>query len=67
VGANTWASKGAAPAPEGSAGLRYFELKLPDAEARAALIERARAAGAAVEESEAGALVKDPSGNGILI
>src|ERR1700744_6089083 len=40
IGLNTWHSAGAAPAPEGSVGLRSFEIELPDEPALAARLAR---------------------------
>ncbi len=67
LGLNTWNSAGAsAPAP-GSIGLRSYDVVLPDAAALDAVLERARAAGMTVAEAAEGALVRDPSGNGVLL
>jgi catechol 2,3-dioxygenase len=63
VGANTWETRGAAPAPPGTARLRHATIVLPDEAERGRL---AAAAGGA-EEREDGLLVRDPSGNGILL
>ena len=63
VGANTWETRGAPPAPEGTARLRHATIVLPDQAERDRLGE---AAGDA-EEREDGLLVRDPSGNGILL
>ncbi len=54
VGANTWETLGAPPAPEGTARLRRFEIVLPDE----AELER-------VAERIGGTDVRDPSGNAI--
>ncbi len=43
IGLNTWASAGRPPAPHGSLGLDWFEIVVPDATARAALMERLEA------------------------
>ena len=67
VGINTWNSRGAAPAPEDAAGLRYFELLLPDAAALSEVTARIEAAELPVSPSDGGVLVKDPSGNGVLL
>jgi catechol 2,3-dioxygenase len=66
VGANTWQGAGTSPPPEGAQGLRWYALHLPAA-ARSAALDRLTAAGVAVEAQESGALVHDPSGNGILL
>ncbi len=68
VGLNTWNSRGGtAPAP-GSAGLRAYEIILPDQAAYADALTRLDAAGVAVELGPEGSTwVRDPSGNGILL
>src|SRR5689334_8166192 len=50
IGMNTWHSRGAGPAPAGTAGLRFYTIELPSEEARAAVLARVRAAGIAVGE-----------------
>ncbi|MFA5837929.1 MAG: VOC family protein [Bellilinea sp.] len=67
VGINTWNSRGSAPAPEDAAGLRYFELLLPDAAALGEVMARIEAAELPVTPQDGGVLVKDPSGNGVLL
>lgn len=67
VGFNTWNSRGSAPAPEDAAGLRYFELIVPDAAALSAVVTRAEAAGLPVSSFDGGTLLKDPSSNGVLL
>jgi catechol 2,3-dioxygenase len=52
IGANTWESRGAGPAPEGTARLLRFTILLPDE----AEVER-------VAERLGGTEVRDPSGN----
>ncbi|MGQ0600661.1 MAG: VOC family protein [Anaerolineales bacterium] len=67
IGMNTWAGVGAPPPPPDAVGLRYFEVRLPDAEALNATADRARAAGLALEERSDGLLTRDPSQNALLI
>jgi len=67
VGINTWNSNNAPMALEGAAGLRYFELLLPDAAALAEVTGRIEAAGLPVTAEDGGQLVKDPAGNGVLL
>jgi catechol 2,3-dioxygenase len=67
IGLNTWAGVGAPPPPPGSAGLRHFVVRLPDADALGAVVGRVRDAGLAVEEAPEGALIKDPSGNAVVL
>jgi len=67
VGINTWNSNNAPQAPEDAAGLRYFELLLPDAASLAEVTGRVEAAGLGLTALDGGQLVKDPSGNGVLL
>ena len=67
IGLNTWAGMGAPPPPPGSVGLRWFDIRLPDATARDALLERIGAAGIATEEVAQGILLRDPSANGVVL
>jgi catechol 2,3-dioxygenase len=66
VGFNTWRGPGVPPAPGGTVGLRHFTVVLRDEAELAALRERARAAGVEVEDAAEGAVLRDPSGNGLL-
>ena len=63
VGANTWASAGAPPPPEGAAALRRATIILPSAEAREEALSRVADSG---QEPE-GNVVRDPSGNSLLL
>jgi catechol 2,3-dioxygenase len=67
IGMNTWHSRGAGPAPEGSTGLRFFSLELPDEAARAAVVARLDAAGIAHTEAGNAVLLRDPWQNVILL
>jgi catechol 2,3-dioxygenase len=67
LGANTWESAGAQPPPAGTAALRHATLVLPDAAERDRLIGRLEGAGVQVEQSAAGPLVRDPSGNALAL
>ena len=67
IGLNTWQGVGAPPPPPGAVGLRHFVIQLPDADEVARMAERLVAAGVAVEEVEGGVIVRDPSGNRILL
>jgi catechol 2,3-dioxygenase len=64
IGANTWESRGAAPPPPGSVALRRATVVLPDSGARDALLERL---GQSPHESPSGPVVRDPSGNALLL
>jgi catechol 2,3-dioxygenase len=66
VGFNTWRGPGVPPAPENAVGLRRFTVVLRDAAELDALRARAAQAGAAVEDSPDGPLLRDPSGNALL-
>jgi catechol 2,3-dioxygenase len=69
LGLNTWHSAGAEPPAEGSIGLRSFEVAVPDGEALEAVLGRVAAAGIhteAVHDKDA-VLVRDPSGNGLIL
>jgi catechol 2,3-dioxygenase len=59
LGANVWESRGAPPAPDGSATLRSFTVLAPSSGAHEALLARIEAAGLPVEDGS----VRDPSGN----
>jgi catechol 2,3-dioxygenase len=68
VGLNTWVGVGAPPPPAGALGLRHFAVRLPGAAAREKVVERLRAANVPVHPAgRAGTLVRDPSGNSILL
>jgi catechol 2,3-dioxygenase len=67
VGANTWESAGATQAPRGSATLRQATLVLPDDAARDRLASAAARAGHEPEPLDGGVLVRDPSGNPIVL
>ncbi len=63
VGANVWESRGAPPAPEGTARLLHATIVLPAGAER----DRLAAAVGKAEEREDGLLVEDPSGNALLL
>jgi catechol 2,3-dioxygenase len=68
IGLNTWHSRGAAAPAPGSAGLLKYEVRVGDPAALADVLARAQAAGLAVDTSAgAGAMVRDPSGNAVLL
>ena len=56
LGGNTWESRGAGQAPDGTATLRHFTILLPDDAARDAAAERV-----------GGTRVTDPSGNTLVL
>jgi catechol 2,3-dioxygenase len=67
IGLNTWHSAGAsAPAP-GTIGLRSFEVELPNAEKLDQLLGRVRESGRKIEPAAGGGVVRDPSGNAVML
>jgi catechol 2,3-dioxygenase len=64
---NTWESAGAGPPPAGSASLRHATIELPSAQDRDAVLTRLSDAGHEVEPSADGPLVRDLSGNALVL
>jgi catechol 2,3-dioxygenase len=64
---NTWAGEGAEQAPPGHAGLRWFTIELPDAEARDTLLKRLAAAGHQARETDDAVEATDPAGNRVRL
>jgi catechol 2,3-dioxygenase len=67
IGGNTWNSAGAPPAPEGSAALRQATIVLPDSETREEVVRQVADTGQEPEDTPAGPVVRDPSGNRLLL
>jgi catechol 2,3-dioxygenase len=68
LGLNTWAGEGAPQPPEGSRGLRQFEIVLPSTEALEQLEHRITEGGIEYERAAEGALhLADPSGNRLAL
>jgi catechol 2,3-dioxygenase len=67
MGLNTWAGVGAPPPPTGAARLHWFEVRLPDAAALDAVIDRVQAANLPLEQIKNGWQVRDPSQNQIRL
>jgi catechol 2,3-dioxygenase len=67
IGLNTWESAGGSPPPEGSTGLRSFELVLPTADDANLFADRAREAGAQVETRDGTAILLDPWQDAVLL
>ena len=67
IGANTWESAGAKPAPPGSAALRHATIVLPSADERERVLTRAAAACAGAEDTSESPMVTDPAGNTQLL
>lgn len=67
VGANTWQSRGATPGPPDSARLLEATIVLPDEAERDRVVAGVADAGQEPEVREDGVLVRDPSGNVLLL
>ena len=67
VGLNTWGGEGAPQPPPGARGLRWFELVLPSGSALHETAARLEQGGFVPQPQDAGVLVSDPAGNGILL
>jgi catechol 2,3-dioxygenase len=67
LGANVWESRGADPPPPGSAALRHATIVLPDGDELDRVLGRVENAGIATTESDHGPLIRDPSGNGLVL
>ena len=67
LGMNTWESNGAPAPPPGAIGLRHFEVLLPDAGAVRDVLKRIERAALPTERVADGLLLRDPSGNGLLL
>lgn len=67
VGANIWESAGASPAPAGSATLRHAEVLVPGRAEVERVAARVADSGQEPEERDGGLLVRDPSGNALLL
>jgi catechol 2,3-dioxygenase len=67
VGANIWESAGASPAPPGTATPRHAAILVPDREELDRVAGRVADAGQEPEERDGGVLVRDPSGNALLL
>ncbi len=67
LGANTWESAGAQPPPDGTAALRHATVVLPDAAEIERVLARLELAGAPIEQVAGGPMVRDPSGNSLVL
>ena len=67
VGANVWQSRGASPPPPGTAALRHATIVLPTSGDLDAVTARVDAAGKELEDHPGGTLVRDPSGNSLVL
>lgn len=67
IGINTWNGVGAAHPPEDAAGLRWFEVILPNQEALELVVSQLQSNSAAVQQQGTNWLVRDPAGNGLIL
>lgn len=67
VGANSWQSLGADAPPPGTAALRHATIVLPTLDARDAVAGRVADSGQPPVPTDDGLLVRDPSGNALLL
>jgi catechol 2,3-dioxygenase len=67
IGANIWESAGARPAPAGTATLRHATILVPDEAERDRVAARVADSGQEPEQRDDGVLVRDPSGNALLL
>ena len=67
IGTNVWNGRGAPSPPPDATGLRYFTIALPDESALEQVVARVTEKGITVEQKEDGALLRDPSGNGVML
>ena len=67
IGGNVWRGVGAPPPLPDAVGLRYLTVVLPDAAELKRVVGWVEAAGIAIEQTEQGILVRDPSQNGVLL
>jgi catechol 2,3-dioxygenase len=67
LGTNTWESAGAPPPPAGIAALRHATIVLPDAPELERVLARVARAGHAVGDEQGAPLVRDPSGNALVL
>lgn len=67
VAFNTWRGAGLPPAPADAVGMHHFTLELPDQAELDRLEARILAAGLEIEADQRGRIVRDPSGNALLI
>jgi catechol 2,3-dioxygenase len=67
LGLNTWQGEGAPPPPADALGLQAFSVVLPNKIELERVIARVKQAGIAMEQTEAGTLIHDPSQNGVIL
>jgi catechol 2,3-dioxygenase len=67
IGANIWESAGASAPPPGFAALRHATILLPDVGERDRVLAQVAESGREPEENPDGPLVRDPSGNALVL
>jgi catechol 2,3-dioxygenase len=67
VGLNTWAGRGARPAPPGSAGLRQFTIEVPTKRDLDDVVSRLERGDVRVSATDGGFAASDPSANHVQI
>jgi catechol 2,3-dioxygenase len=67
VAFNIWNGVGAPEPPADAGGLLWFSVTVPEEAALQALLKRAKEAGQEAEPAEGGWLLRDPSGNGLVL
>jgi catechol 2,3-dioxygenase len=67
IGVNTWAGVDAPRPPEGAIGLQHFVILLPDAGELHRVASRLSAAGIPTTAAGTDLVVRDPSGNGVML
>jgi catechol 2,3-dioxygenase len=67
IAGNTWESRGAPPPPAGTAALRHATVVLPNEDERERVVDRLAGAGLATEQGAIGPVVRDPSGNALVL
>ena len=67
MGLNTWQSRGAGPAPAGSAGLETLVIEVPDRAEQERLVQRLADAGLAVTKQEGRVSARDPWNNEVVL
>ncbi|MGF7048472.1 catechol 2,3-dioxygenase [Paenibacillus sp. DS2015] len=67
IGLNTWAGAGAPTPPEGSVGLRFFTIVVPNKGDLSGIENELKSAGIPTDRRYGGVFVKDPAGNGIVL
>jgi catechol 2,3-dioxygenase len=67
LGLNTWQGEGAPPPPADALGLQAFSIALPNKPELESVVTRVRQSAIAMEQTEGGILIHDPSQNGVIL